>query len=354
MIMSAHKRRVGGFTLVELLVVIAIIGVLVALLLPAIQAAREAARRSSCQNNIRQVGLALLNYHDVNGSFPPAAQLPPGAGGAGFPEYGTAHQANWVIKILPQMELATLYNSFNLKKNISDLANREPRGATIATMLCPTDSYNQMSKFVGRNAAEGDNWARGNYGANASLGFMSLTNTDAGGPDTQYWKDARTRGLMGLNVALSLKDVTDGTSQTIMLGELRAGLSENDRRGVWALGGPAASSLWGHASNNVIGPNDCSDGSDSISNCGRIKNDVTHETLLAQCIACDDVGGNLQGGVRSSHVGGAFVCFADGSTHFISDFIDKGTVWEVDPTQYHTWQRLCASGDDQVVDQAQF
>lgn len=349
-----RRRRLCAFTLVELLVVIAIIGVLVALLLPAVQAAREAARRSTCQNSIRQLGIALLTYHDAQGEFPPSAQLAPGPQGLNYPELGTAHLANWVISILPQLEQSGLYNAFDLAKPISHADNRDFRGISLQTMLCPSDAYNQTSKFAGRNAAEGNNWARGNYGANASLGFMSLTNTEAGGSDTTYWKDARTRGVMGLNVALSLKDIVDGTSQTIMVGELRAGLSENDRRGVWALGGPAASSLWGHGSNNAIGPNDCSQGSDSIANCGRVQTDVGDATLLAECIPCDDVGGNLQGGVRSSHVGGAFVCFVDGSVHFISDFVDKGTVWEVDPNQYHTWQRLCVSGDEQVVDQSQF
>src|SRR3712207_4243334 len=104
--------RRGGFTLVELLVVIAIIGVLVALLLPAIQAAREAARRNTCQNHIRQLGLALLNYHDSKGKFPPSVQLPQGTGGMNAPHLGTKHQANWAISVLPQMEQGALYNRF--------------------------------------------------------------------------------------------------------------------------------------------------------------------------------------------------------------------------------------------------
>jgi prepilin-type N-terminal cleavage/methylation domain-containing protein len=346
-------RAAHGFTLVELLVVIAIIGVLVALLLPAVQAAREAARRNSCQNNVKQLCLALLSYHDARSIFPASAQLAPGAQGMNRPEGGTAHQANWVINILPQMEQQPLYNAFTLTKLISDPVNREARGTNLETMLCPSDAYNLTSKFAGRNAAEGDNWARGNYGANAALGFMSRTTREAGGPDTLYWKDARTRGVMGLNVALALKDITDGSSQTILVGELRAGLSPNDRRGVWALGGPSASGLWGHGTDNAIGPNACLDGSDSISNCAKIKSDVGADKVLQECMACDDLG-NVQGGVRSSHVGGAIVGFADGSVHFISDFIDKGTLWDLDPAEYHTWQRLCASGDDQVVNQSEY
>ena len=73
---------------------------------------------------------------------------------------------------------------------------------------------------------------------------------------------------------------------------------------------------------------------------------------MTECMPCDDVAG--QGTVRSMHVGGAFVGFVDGSVHFISDFIDKGTQWNLDPLEYHTWQRLCASGDQQVVDQSEY
>jgi prepilin-type processing-associated H-X9-DG protein len=69
---------------------------------------------------------------------------------------------------------------------------------------------------------------------------------------------------------------------------------------------------------------------------------------------CDGIDGNIQATVRSSHPGGVMICFADGSVHFISDYIDKGTSWEVDPAQYHVWQRLVASGDEQVVDHSQF
>jgi hypothetical protein len=251
------------------------------------------------------------------------------------------------------VEEQSLYDSFDLTLPISDPLNREQRGVALPVMLCPTDSFNRASLYVGRTAAEGDNWARGNYGANASLGFMSRTDRPAAGLDAKLWKDPQTRGVMGMNVAVTIAQITDGTSKTIMVGELRAGLSENDRRGTWALGGPSSSSLWAHGTDNAIGPNACLEGSDSISGCARIERDVGKETTLAECMACDDIG-NVQGGVRSMHVGGAFVGFADGSVHFISDFIDKGTQWEPDPAEYRTWQRLNASGDGQVVDAAEY
>ncbi len=358
--MSRHRRS-RAFTLVELLVVIAIIGVLVALLLPAIQAAREAARRNNCQNNIRQAGLALLTYHDAHGKFPPAVQFPAGKGGMNAPESGVKHLANWAISVLPQMEQGALYRMFTLTAPISDPVNREARGATLAAMLCPSDAYNLTSKFAGRNAAEGDNWARGNYGANAGLAFMQLNGMGSqgpagAGPDSDGWRDARIRGVMGLNVAVAIKDITDGTSQTILLGELRAGLTESDRRGAWALGGPGASSLWAFGSDNALGPNDCRDGSDTLTNCARAEADAGGaDRLKAECMPCDSIdSGNIQAGVRSSHPGGAMLCFVDGSVHFVSDYVDKGTSWAVDPTQYHVWQRLIASGDDQVLGDTQF
>jgi prepilin-type N-terminal cleavage/methylation domain-containing protein len=347
---SAKVR--GAFTLVELLVVIAIIGILVALLLPAIQAAREAARRSQCQNNVKQLTLALLNYHDTNKEFPPSVRFTGPQVNA--PEMATTHRPNWVIDVLPFFEEQSLLDSFDSTVPVSDPKNQIPRGVTLAPMLCPTDSFNRQSLFRGRNAAEGDNWARGNYGANGALGFLTVAGTNpAGGKDTPYWKNPQTRGVMGMNIALSIPKITDGTSQTILIGELRSGVSEFDPRGTWALGVAGASSLWGHGTDNAIGPNACVPGGDGIWGCGRIKGSVGgEEALLSECMPCDDVAG--QGGVRSMHPQGAYVGFVDGSVHFISDFIDKGTQWNLLPEEYHTWQRLCASGDQQVVDQSEY
>src|SRR5688500_16981590 len=114
----------AAFTLVELLVVIAIIGVLVALLLPAVQAARESARRTQCLNNLKQLGIALHNYHDTFQILPAGMTFPPGDDGATSERYGP----NWIIRTLPFFEQQNLYERFDLKVFISDPANRAARG----------------------------------------------------------------------------------------------------------------------------------------------------------------------------------------------------------------------------------
>lgn len=346
---SFQKR---AFTLVELLVVIAIIGILVALLLPAVQAARESARRSQCQNNVRQLCLALISYHDSKKEFPPSVQFD--APQSNSPDSATTHRPNWVVNILPYIEEQSLFDAFDMTVPISHANNREQRGTLLQAMLCPTDTNNTQSLFAGRHPTEGDNWARGNYGANGALGFLTKSGTNpAGGADTVFWKNPQTRGVMGMNVALSIPKITDGTTQTILVGELRSGLNQYDPRGTWALGAAGASSLWGHGTDNAIGPNSCIPGGDGIFGCGRIKGAAGGEAaILQECMPCDDVAG--QGTVRSLHQGGAYVGFVDGSVHFISDFIDKGTQWNLEPNEYHTWQRLCASGDQQVLDKSEY
>ena len=142
---SANVR--GAFTLVELLVVIAIIGILVALLLPAIQAAREAARRSQCQNNVKQLTLALLNYHDTNKEFPPSVRF--AAAQANAPEMATTHQPNWVMDVLPFFEEQSLLDSFDSTVPVSDPKNRVPRGVTSGAHALP-DGFLQSSEFVPR------------------------------------------------------------------------------------------------------------------------------------------------------------------------------------------------------------
>ena len=137
----ANAKAGSGFTLIELLVVIAIIGVLVALLLPAVQAARESARRSQCINNIKQLCLALHSYHDAIGRFPPSIQFDQKFVGnieEGL-ETSSLYGPNWVIMILPYLEQQSVYDAFDLAMPISFEENEVARGTELSVMLCPTD-----------------------------------------------------------------------------------------------------------------------------------------------------------------------------------------------------------------------
>ena len=353
-----HPTIRRGFTLVELLVVIAIIGVLVALLLPAVQAAREAARRSQCQNNIRQFALGLQNYHSARHTFPAASNFDPKYSGS-KPALGknTARKPNWVINILPYIEQQALYDAFDFNFLISDDENRDARGATIPSMICPSDVGHETpfsDKLLG------DNWARGNYGANGGLGaFQAAVGSEvdkdpvgfraAASADSPQWNWHLTGGVMGGNTARSIGQIEDGTSNTILLGELRVGLADIDPRGTWALGIPGASAMWMHGSDNDLGPNDCQDGGDSIRNGSKISSVVGAAELRAECMHCDGAGG-IQAVPRSQHPGGVHVAMCDGSVQFIVNEVESSTAWGiVGVEEMLVWQRLNAASDGLVV-----
>ncbi|MBN1854488.1 MAG: DUF1559 domain-containing protein [Pirellulales bacterium] len=342
------QLRYRGFTLVELLVVIAIIGILVALLLPAVQAARESARRSECQNRIKQLGLSLQNYHSAHATFPPSAYFDPSAGS---PEWSRIHYPNWVILALPYIEEQALYDSFDFTVPISHDANRIPRGKMLTSMLCPSDQGYETPFSL---PSEGENWARGNYGANGCLGAYSTTwaGRSGAGPDAEMWQHELTGGVMGANVSRSISQIIDGTSQTILLAELRIGLDASDRRGTWALGGPGSSSLWMHGSDDAIGPNCCLGSSDNIIGCTQIIRAVGMEELQRECFTCcQSCTSSTQAAPRSRHPGGVFVCLCDGSVRFILDTIEAASPWQItNPEDLATWQRLNSAIDGQIVD----
>jgi hypothetical protein len=253
--------------------------------------------------------------------------------------------------ILPQMEEQALLDSFDLTLPISHRNNRIPRGQTIPTMLCPSDEGHGTPFSRSR---EGDNWARGNYGANGCLGAYATnwSGRSGAGPTAEMWLSTLTGGVMGANVARSISEITDGTSQTILLGELRVGLAEVDRRGVWALGGPGASSFWMHGSDDAIGPNSCYWSSDNLRNPQEIIQAVGLEKLRRECMTvCASCPSDTQAAPRSVHEGGAYFCMADSSVRFISETIEAATAWQISREEHlATWQRLNAARDGQVID----
>jgi prepilin-type N-terminal cleavage/methylation domain-containing protein/prepilin-type processing-associated H-X9-DG protein len=369
---SRAEARAHGFTLVELLVVIAIIGVLVALLLPAVQAAREAARRMQCSSNCKQLALACLSYHDAKKAFPPALTYSEAAiaarGGLSGIDRNPFHGPNWVIMILPYIEQQPLYKRFDLTKYIQHADNMAARSQVVATMLCPSDPFNQQAFSVPEGLG-GENWARGNYAANGSLSHAKFGNIAESPrkPETAtYWHESGwtwTRGVMGGNVALSIKETEDGTSNTILITEIRAGLSSSDRRGIWAMGMAGASSVWAHSTDDCIGPNSCEAGADNIMGGAAVEREVGVETMLTECMGIGGGGtGSNQAAPRSLHTGGVNVAFADGSVTFVTENIQTATGmtdWNLayipDGFKYYgTWEKIMCSSDGGLFNRNEF
>jgi prepilin-type N-terminal cleavage/methylation domain-containing protein len=205
----ARRKSSGGFTLIELLVVIAVVGILAGLLLPAVQAAREAARRSQCQNHLKQIGLALHAYHEVLGSFPMGY-----VARRNVDHYATSPGWGWAALILPQLEQGPLYNASNMDLPIEYSANLTSRTTALGVYICPSDRNTGPFTSIRNDGspiveAQTISYA-GNSGQEAWVSGQNVEIDHA--PD-------RTNGLFLRNVVVRLGDVTDGTSQTFAVGE---------------------------------------------------------------------------------------------------------------------------------------
>jgi prepilin-type N-terminal cleavage/methylation domain-containing protein len=205
-----------AFTLVELLVVIAIIGILVSLLLPAVQAAREAGRSSQCRNNLKQLGLAVQNYHGVYGCLP-ASGIVSTPGGVFDPRSGKMF--SWLILILPQLEQQPLHQQFNFNVDIFHQP-ATPFSVRLGFLNCPSDeSRNRF--FVDPNVTQGLRFAKGNYAAFASPYRLEQQHVQA--------------GMLVAHKRATFSDVTDGLSNTVLASEVRTMAALTDQRGAWAL-----------------------------------------------------------------------------------------------------------------------
>jgi len=361
------RARRAAFTLVELLVVIAIIGILIALLLPAVQAAREAGRRTQCSNNLHQIALAVLLYEESNHVFPPAILTDRGESAGGTLLY----RPNWVILILPQMGEKPIYDSFNFVAHISDPENEfggdwngsswvprlkfgdGGRTATVSSFLCPSDNRNNRIPFGGNVSGEAGNWARGNYACNAGRPYIDNPENSAFSVqdgNSAAWKRDDCRGVMGPNSAvLSLQGITDGTTFVNFIGEIRAGISALDRRGSWAMGAAGASVVACYGSGgDDNGPNFCDPDADDIWAPNAITYDQT--ALERECMAvCESHCRNWQATFRSLHPNGVNISMADASVHFISNYIEStGLVGDIN--LWAVWDRLILSCDGHPVD----
>ena len=202
-----RTRGRPAFTLIELLVVIAIIGVLIALLLPAVQAAREAARRTQCISNLRQVGIALHSYHDTNKTFPAGGWIP----SALYPRNARMN-IGWAAAILPGVEQKSLFDSLNFGFAYNTLENSTSGHIVLSVYLCPSEPKTSLwnrapaDKFDSADADYG-----GMYGPRGLLGAGDVNDPP--------------RGTMLFNACVGIQDIRDGTSKTIQIGEDPEGIN---------------------------------------------------------------------------------------------------------------------------------
>jgi prepilin-type N-terminal cleavage/methylation domain-containing protein/prepilin-type processing-associated H-X9-DG protein len=233
----ATRRCARAFTLVELLVVIAIIGVLVSLLLPAVQAAREAARRMNCQSNMRNFALAAINFENAKKKLPAAmgkSAFVVGRNGPPSFEPYQGEQLSWIVHVLPYMELQSLYSQFKIDGTTSVFNQSDqtrPEQAQPAIVVCPSDSalgrfYSDSDFTTGLGGVR--RLAKGNYVAYAGPEHMNSAHVFSGAINP---------------VGKELRQVSDGTSQTIMITEVRTRDVPDDQRGTWALAWPSASAI---------------------------------------------------------------------------------------------------------------
>lgn len=311
---SQKKANQKGFTLVELLVVIAIIGVLVALLLPAVQAAREAARRSQCMNNLRQVGLAALNFEQVHQALPAGSTTLRSS-------IGGPYLSTWSVDILPFMEQQNVYDLWDPEQGFSRPQNQQLRETFMDVYQCPSDT--ELNLLAEPESGPGNNreWAPGSYRAMSGHspginGDHYWDNPEAASESYETDMPLKLRGAMyavatkpsaGAGrrigkrkfVPTKMAQITDGTSNTFLVGEYHTSTYQG-RRSFWA---------YAYTSYN--------------------QSSAFYEsrTLLADYIKCVDIGG---GGAHtckrawgSLHAGGAIqFVFCDGSVHSISPDVD--------------------------------
>ena len=303
---SSRLPRRRGFTLIELLVVIAIIAVLIALLLPAVQQAREAARRTQCKNHLMQIGLALQNYmlgHEV---------LPPGTQNATGPivskEDETQSHMNWIVQILPYLEQQNVYNHIDFTESVYSQANSPVRTRVIPSLICPSDPHTQ-GKPVGYS------------------NYCGVHN------DYEAPIDINQNGVLFLNSAIHYEQVTDGSSNTIYVLEARAdtgadlgwmsGTRATLRNGVkWT----NRAEMEAVAKAQTAPPAATPDGNEAAKPAEPVEPKYASHFVARGVVPPTpqppNTGAEYVGGASSHHVGGWHNVMGDGAVRFISESID--------------------------------
>ncbi|QDT63053.1 DUF1559 domain-containing protein [Calycomorphotria hydatis] len=333
---SRRQQECGGFTLIELLVVIGIIAILIALLLPAVQQAREMARRSSCKNNLKQIGLAMHNYHDAHKTFPPGLAVfdrqkeDPPVDDIGHRFY-SRHPA-WGFFLLPYLEQPAIYEMQDFVLNgvgasgygtLDTPTDANGLGETLPVFSCPTDiKPTQETLTLGG----------GSYGTSSYAACRG--NSNRGGQTVGLPYFAERSGLFWLNSRVRIRDITDGTSSTIMVGEV----SWDQWYGQVPSGEVTRGALWPGVGILKFDPmvlRDVNyDRPINLSRPGSIDNSIP---------AGYSGPGNDNDGFGSLHVGGAQFLLADGSVHFLSENIDTQSAYN------GVYQRLGIRNDGEVV-----
>jgi len=320
-------RPLHGFTLVELLVVITIIGILIALLLPAVQAAREAARRMQCSNNLKQVALALLNYESAKGMLPMAyvdhspEDLAAGKGWNGHSAFA---------QILPYLEMGNLADLYRYDLRVSNALNYPATRTIIPTFQCPGDDAGKRSS---------SNISRSNYvvcvGSNTLAKYT--TGIDTIGASSHNGMDLSTDGAFQIVTGRRLAEIKDGTSNTAMASEVISGKVDSgqpwDARGLWAWWAMGASSYTHrYPPNTYVGDAMWAAYGDT-------------ECVDSEEMPCDTSKGGAQdqhyAAARSRHPGGVNLVFVDGHVSFVPNGIDPDV-----------WRYIASIDDGQLVPEA--
>ena len=318
--MTRTSKR--GFTLVELLVVIAIIGILIALLLPAVQAAREAARRTQCSNNLKQYGLGIHNYHDINKLLPPGGTIKWGNRGGGWNNQ-LAPGLGWQARILPFMEQEALYNKIDFKflqqafrspAPTPDKPNLQLRGRDVPYSTCPDDT------------GEAFYWGNAQTSYSGSMGSQFKVSVDSN-CNTWTTPDVHYDGARGLHEAgntnnpnrisgafsrlgapITMASFRDGLSNTIVVGEI-LGECNDHKQGWWGQNG------MGNAHASTSAP------LNTMTTCAKSEADATARGYFnPSCYNWNNW--NYSWGFRSYHPGGANFLLGDGSVQFYGDEIN--------------------------------
>jgi prepilin-type N-terminal cleavage/methylation domain-containing protein/prepilin-type processing-associated H-X9-DG protein len=327
----------GGFTLIELLVVIAIIAVLIGLLLPAVQKVREAAARMQCTNNLKQIGLALHNYHDTNSRFPPG-YVDGNTNPSSTPDNDVGPGWGWAAFLLPFLEQGNLFNRINFSQGVAVGGNAAVAQMALKGYQCPSDPYQQAfpvydSSFTTPIATV----AHGNYvGCN---GWEECFNGAGGNPQPGSGADtlsggygAAGRGVFYRNSGTRMADVTDGLSNTIIVGE-RSG---NHAPSTWTAAVPGGRCPAWMATQPPAPysppPGPAYDNADFGEALVLAHGNATHVPSADFPIYDPDV-------FYSMHTGqGANFLFGDGSVHFLTSSINP-----------NTYQYLCTMAGGEVT-----